>query len=269
MSNSDAAIKPLISVITVSYNAVSTIEATILSVINQTYPNIEYIIIDGGSTDGTVDIIKKYVDKIAYCVSEPDEGIYDAMNKGILIAKGEWINFMNAGDAFCNSDTLEFFFRGISEGVDIAYGDTIVTLSIGNFKQKNKSLDSIIHGMVFGHQASFVKAELMKEWKFDTSFKSSADYHFFYQAYKKNRKFQYIPLEVAYYEGETGMSVKNHLVAYKEDAQIRGLSKSFRWNCSYFFHILIFKMKKIFKLILPSKYVIFLQKKNLKNRLKE
>ena len=80
----------LISVVTVSYNAVATIEQTLLSVINQTYPNIEYIIIDGGSTDGTVDIIKKYADEIVYWISEPDKGIYDAMNKGIAYSHGEY-----------------------------------------------------------------------------------------------------------------------------------------------------------------------------------
>ena len=101
----------LISVVTVSYNAVSTIEQTILSVINQTYPNVEYIIIDGGSTDGTVDIIKKYADKIAYWVSEPDKGIYDAMNKGVVVATGEWINFMNAGDIFTDSDVIDKLFH--------------------------------------------------------------------------------------------------------------------------------------------------------------
>ena len=88
----------LISVVTVSYNAVSTIEQTILSVINQTYPHIEYIIIDGGSTDGTVDVIKKYADKITYWVSEPDKGIYDAMNKGLRRVRGDWCVFMNSGD---------------------------------------------------------------------------------------------------------------------------------------------------------------------------
>ena len=83
-----------ISIVTVVYNGASTLEQTILSVLGQTYPHIEYIIIDGGSKDGTVDIIKKYQDRIAYWVSEPDEGIYDAMNKGIRHASGDWIYFL-------------------------------------------------------------------------------------------------------------------------------------------------------------------------------
>lgn len=118
---------PLISVVTVSYNAVSTIEQTILSVINQTYPHIEYIIIDGGSTDGTVDIIKKYADKIAYWVSEPDKGIYDAMNKGIKVATGEWINFMNSGDCLYRNDTIEKILNKSSttNNVSIIYGKTM------------------------------------------------------------------------------------------------------------------------------------------------
>ena len=89
-----------ISVVTVCYNAVDCIEETMLSVLDQTYPNIEYIVIDGGSSDGTADVIRKYADRLAYWVSEPDKGIYDAMNKGIVAATGDYINFMNAGDRY-------------------------------------------------------------------------------------------------------------------------------------------------------------------------
>lgn len=113
---------PLISVVTVSYNAVTTIEKTILSVINQNYSNIEYIVIDGGSIDGTVDIIKKYADKITYWVSEPDKGIYDAMNKGIIVATGEWINFMNTGDTFYNENVFSEIFELNSYTEDVISG---------------------------------------------------------------------------------------------------------------------------------------------------
>ena len=89
---------PKISVVTVCYNAVDLIEETILSVINQTYRNVEYIIIDGASTDGTVDIINKYRDKIAYFVSEPDKGIYDAMNQAVGRIRGDHVLFLNCGD---------------------------------------------------------------------------------------------------------------------------------------------------------------------------
>ena len=95
-----------ISVITVCLNASKTIEQTILSIINQTYDNIEYIIIDGVSTDGTLDIIKKYESKISLCQSEPDNGIYDAMNKGLKLATGDFLIFMGADDVFYNENVI-------------------------------------------------------------------------------------------------------------------------------------------------------------------
>ena len=130
----------LISIVTVSYNAVLTIEQTILSVINQTYPNVEYIIIDGGSTDGTVDIIKKYANKIAYWVSEPDKGIYDAMNKGGLKATGDFIQFLNAGDWFENEHVIEKIFKDWYKRVDVIYGDMIIRRSDGVYYAKAQDL---------------------------------------------------------------------------------------------------------------------------------
>lgn len=102
--------RPLVTVITISYNAEAIIERTILSVINQTYPAVEYIIIDGGSTDSTVDIIEKYANKVTYWISEPDNGIYDAMNKGLDIATGKWVSFMNSGDYYYSNNVLDAIF---------------------------------------------------------------------------------------------------------------------------------------------------------------
>ena len=116
--------KPLISIITVVYNDKIKLEETILSVIGQTYDNVEFIIIDGSSTDGTINIIKKYEDKIDYWVSEKDSGIFDAMNKGILASKGDYINFMNAGDFFTKNNLVSEVVNILdSEEIDFLYGD--------------------------------------------------------------------------------------------------------------------------------------------------
>ena len=119
--------KPLVTIITVSYNVVDTIESTIQSVVNQRYNNIEYIIIDGGSNDGTVDIIKKYEDHITYWISEPDGGIYYGMNKGIIKSNGDWLCFMNAGDRFASNDVLEHIFDSniVFDNIDVIFGDVI------------------------------------------------------------------------------------------------------------------------------------------------
>ena len=118
--------KPKISVITAVYNNVSTIEDTILSVISQTYPNVEHIIIDGASTDGTVDVIRKHQAKIAVVKSEPDHGIYDAMNRGLALATGNIIGFLNGDDVYADSSVLEEIAHTIeTQKVDACYGDLV------------------------------------------------------------------------------------------------------------------------------------------------
>lgn len=245
--------KPLISVVTVCFNAVKDIEKTILSVINQTYENIEYIIIDGGSTDGTVDVIKKYADRITYWISEPDKGIYDAMNKGIKVATGEWINFMNAGDSFYSKDVIEKFLPFIDEDTYIAYGDTMMICSFGNVLRKNLPIEAMTHSMVPGHQATLINTDYHRRHLYDTSYKSSADFDFFHKAYLSKVKFQYIPVIVANYEAEHGLSSVNFIQVQKEDARVLGIDNTLKWKISMTISVGIHYLKKVLKMVLPDK----------------
>mgnify|MGYP000895745767 FL=1 len=171
---------PLISIITVVYNCKDDLEMTIKSIIDQTYPNIEYIVIDGNSNDGTIDIIKKYQNKITYWISEPDEGIYDAMNKGIRQSTGDWINFMNAGDRFYDQNILSSLFIPVPKpSTDIIYGDTEFIYTFGKYIRKPASLTYLKESMIFCHQSSFVRTYLLKKREFNTKYKICADYDFF------------------------------------------------------------------------------------------
>jgi glycosyltransferase involved in cell wall biosynthesis len=194
--------KPLITIVTVVFNGEKYLEETILSVINQTYDNVEYIIVDGGSTDGTRDIIQKYEHAIDYWVSEKDGGIYDAMNKGIDLASGEWINFMNTGDGFYSDKVLEIVFLD-SDFVlyDIVYGNHQVIYPSGRIRLVKAGLiKNLSKGSQFCHQASFVKNIYHKAHKFNSRTKIVADFEFFYNAWKHNAKFKGVDLTVAKFE---------------------------------------------------------------------
>jgi glycosyltransferase involved in cell wall biosynthesis len=167
--------KPLISIITVTYNAATVLEETILSVINQTYQNIEYIIIDGGSTDGTVDVIKKYAARLVYWVSEPDKGIYDAMNKGVKKATGTYCNFMNAGDKFHNFNVLEkVFSHDYCEDILAGIADKE---DGGVWYPTSENRLSLLF-LSICHQAAFIKTELLKKHPYDTKLKIAGDSKF-------------------------------------------------------------------------------------------
>lgn len=192
--------QPTFSVITVVRNGEDIIENTILSVINQNYLNLEYIVIDGNSTDGTIDIIQKYEDKINFWISEPDMGIYDAMNKGISKAKGKFVNFMNAGDVFVDSYICQLVAEQIlKKECDVIYGDFIAQSDTNNSEiiVKPKSLDKIWRGMIFCHQSTFIKVSNLKEIPFDLKFKIVADYNQIFSLYINNKIFCYMPNVIA------------------------------------------------------------------------
>jgi len=230
-----------ITVVTVSYNAAATIEETIRSVVDQTYDNIEYIIIDGGSTDGTVDIVRKYAEggseasnhrhRITYWVSEPDRGIYDAMNKGIAAAAGDYINFMNAGDRFVDNKTLEKVSKKMKDSLHgVYFGDMI-------FEKRNAHFTSTmtpfflskkrIRPMGICHQSIFTQVDLAKLFKFDDSFKIAADYNMIATIYNHGYSFFKLNMPIAIYDTE-GISSINAEQRFKEEARINGIStKSF------------------------------------------
>ncbi len=195
-------VKGLLSIVTVTYNAEDFLEDTIKSIITQSYPNIEYIIIDGGSTDRTVDIIKQYQNHISYWISEADNGIYDAMNKGIAQASGEWINFMNAGDGFIGTDIVEQVLKTVKNETELVYGNTRFVSETGEelYIQRGKEVrDHLWKGIGFNHNSLFCKTVLMKEHPFNTFYKIVADSEFLIWAFEQGRKFEHLDILINYF----------------------------------------------------------------------
>ena len=250
---------PLITVVTVVRNGEKTLEETILSVINQTYKNVEYIVVDGASTDGTLDIIRKYEDKIDYWMSESDKGIYYAMNKGIDLAYGDWINFMNSGDSFYKSDVIENINTIKDSYSDVVYGNTNVCFKGYSIKKQSK-LPSDKEYMPFCHQAALVKRSIAQKWPFDVSYKICADKDFFHKIYFAKYKFQYLPFIICNYEGEQGLSAQQGENLIKEAAFIDNRNAKRKWIICHRVSIISFKVKKIIKKCLPSYVVMKIQK---------
>lgn len=214
---------PKISIITIVYNNVRDIEHTILSVFNQTYDNIEYIIIDGASTDGTLDIIRKYRGSIDILVSEKDGGIYDAMNKGLSKATGDYVLFLNSGDELYDNNTIQTIVSK-GNGADIIYGETKLVDEdrniVGDRRHKAPAQfdwKSFQYGMNVCHQAIYVKRDITEPY--DLQYKLSADVDWVIRAAKKAKTTQNVNCYVARYL-VGGMSQKRHKQSLKERFEI-------------------------------------------------
>lgn len=240
-----------VSIVTVVYNGAQTLERTILSVLNQTYPNIEYIVIDGGSTDGTVDLIKKHQERLAFWGSEPDKGIYDAMNKGIRRASGDLIALLNADDWY-EPDAVETMIRNIPKDMDLflLHGDLLLHKKnqIPKFIPGGDVVDSNQISLPVRHPTCFVSsAAYRKIGLYSTEYKIVSDIDFFYRALKMDIPFIHVNHVIANMQA-MGLSQKSFVQSYQEGARLRrkyGFSsfQIFRWKYK---NLLLLHLKRFF-----------------------
>ncbi len=231
---------PKFSVITVCYNAEATLEDTIQSVISQTYHHVEYIIVDGASKDRTMDIVNRYRDRIAVVVSEPDQGLYDAMNKGIRLATGDYLCFLNAGDSFHEDDTLQQMVHSIHtlQLPDVLYGETELVDHEGHFLRMRRlqapehlTWKSFRQGMLVCHQAFFARRDLVMPY--DLRYRFSADFDWCIKIMKKSKVLHNTHLTLIDYLAE-GMTTRNHQASLKE--RFRIMARHYGWASTVAHH---------------------------------
>ena len=264
-------IQPKISVVTVCYNAVNDIEKTILSVINQTYPNIEYLIIDGGSTDGTMDVVNKYKDKIDVIVSEPDKGIYDAMNKGGRMASGNYVQFLNAGDYLYDSNVFtKLFSDGVADNVDVIYGDTIYVMEYGTFYKVPEPIQKFDVTFPIAHPSTFVKQKFFDTLKFDLKFKIAADFKFLKTVFDNGGLFTYKRVPVSVFDSISGVSSQNVYQAWLDFNIVLQADKDKNWKIRCFlkrnFINLKSKVYMLLRLLNEENFRKFCVHKQLQNK---
>lgn len=252
---------PAVSIVTVVFNAKHIVEQTIDSVLFQSYKNYEYIVIDGRSTDGTLDVLAKYKSNFAYFVTEPDHGIYDAMNKAIDVAKGEWIIFMNAGDRFVDSGVLSHVFeKERYENESVIYGDTMVQYPWGKILLPARFLSEYDINLPFCHQSAFVRTAILRKYKFDLSYKVAADYRLFYLINKEGGLFAHINLPISQYDMD-GFSSKRVLLTFEEVFRATGRTKSLY----YYWKWLYLWLRNYVLMCIPQRVVNNIRRNKYKN----
>jgi glycosyltransferase involved in cell wall biosynthesis len=249
-----------VSIIIVSLNTKYFFLKTVNSVLAQSYKEREIIVVDGNSTDGTIDIIKKMKKKFSKVIIEKDRGIYDAMNKGSRLVSGEWVIFLNSGDVFYNKNTLSDIFKQSITKKDIIYGNTLV---------KNKNINYLVDAsffskktilMQFCHQSTMVKADIVKKNKFSLKYKYSSDFDFFIKCFSRKKIFYNSNLTIAKVIAN-GVSDNNRQKVYSENIKIL---KKYNYNFFTILKLWLFKLsnliKDYIKYILPKFLILLILK---------
>lgn len=248
-----------VSIIVVSLNTKINFLETIKSIKRQTYKNYETIVIDGKSNDGTVDEINKIKDNLSNFIIEKDTGIYDAMNKGIALAKGEWIIFLNSGDIFINKFVLEKISKKDLSKYDIIFGDTLIDQKFIKVYKKSNYFQKYTLTMPFCHQSSLVKLKYLKKNLFDLKYKLSSDFNFFLNSYLKEIKFFKYNGLISKIEA-SGQSDMNRQKVFNENIKIFYTKKSYLKIVFLVYYKIFEFIKTLVKFCLPSKLVKYVLK---------
>jgi len=244
----------LVSIIVVSLNTKKKFLKTINSIQRQDYQNYEIIIVDGKSIDGTIKEIKKIKNKKVKYIIQKDNGIYDAMNKGIKKSKGEWIIFLNSGDIFYSQNVLRKILRKKINNFDILFGDTVVVSKSLTYKVIAKKFTNKTITMPFCHQSTLVKSKYLKKYQFDLNYNLSSDFNFFLNSYYKNLNFNKHNSVISKVEAY-GKSDLNRQAVFSQNIRIF-LKKGYYFNVlSLFFIKFLEFVKDLIKLFLPAKLV--------------
>ena len=189
---------PSVSIITINLNMASGLSKTIQSVVEQDFADKEYIVIDGGSTDGSLELVHQNASAIQYSLSERDRGIYDAMNKGVRHARGDWILFLNSGDYFFKPDILTRVFQTpIALETDILVGHAVFRFSDGGRRMlRAAQLKRLPYYMICSHQAMLVRRTLLEQRPLSID-KQASDYEYLLKSWCEGRKFQYLDATIA------------------------------------------------------------------------
>jgi len=261
---------PLISIITVTYNpGIERLKKTFESVKHQTIRNqIEYLIIDGKSTDSTIVWINNHKHDIDFYISEPDSGIYDAMNKGVRSSNGEWVLFLNAGDQIYSQKTMEHIKEFlINNEPDIIYGDCIQAYDDYDVYDKASPLSRLPFQMIASHQSILCKRQLLIEYPFNLNYKICADFNFICKVFNENKIFYYYnaPISIVEPVGFSSANFKKNLLEKRNIVLTYFSSKRLLLYFYYTVRIIIFPFISFLKRILPHKLLFSIRKRKYHN----
>lgn len=260
---------PKVTVITVVRNAESLIEETIRSTLAQDYPNIEYVVVDGDSNDGTKQIIQNYGDRIDCYISEPDRGIYDAMNKGARLASGDWIIYMNAGDRFYLPDSLSQLESALKSHADVIFAGVaeilVDELETRVYQKMPRPVENIWYQMPTSHQATLVRLKHLQSYQFDSRYRWCADHDMILRMYRDGKTFLCENVVLSKFDCSSEGSHRDPLLYIRErwklsQGSVPLYQRAIRYGREWIHCTVWGKAVRLLKLVMPRSTILYLRR---------